>query len=683
MAHLYPDLVLSALMVGILYILSKRLRQVNSEHEESYVYISAGIIVLAVVSVLNLYEKNQLFSRVSFLSDSTFYQLVRWIGIVVGGTLILRGLSTWIPSVKAERESDKAEIRRLHLLRRVDQLILVESRLECVLQGTLDMIVEQYGLSGGAVLRYSNRQNRHYVNAGTVSIPYYAASMAHVTIDEEGWERHWEGMSAEQSGIFGQIPEQPGPPSLVIPIAVGGKPIAFILGWCNDDTLSREDRRCFKLVADVIGSKVEFDVAQIKVTFHEDRERWRKHLVETTSGKRSVREAFPALVKHVQEKMSIDQCSLILQDRGTSEITILTIGHSGTLVVEKGQDLAGIDPIFRQALEAKVATRVDWSKGSAWERSRTVRFSTLQSLMILPVSLEGRSVALLVGTLGSHTYNLREREYCEAAAGVLSDFIRKDLLRHRAANRDRQFASISAFSAGLSGVTDVASIHSATAQLLASALKADIVRVAGIHAHSAFRVSPAVVCKSFLGSAVSEILAALEDRERKAVRDGVADKADARNLLEELIPESASDLVRNGISASAHVPIVCHDRVVAIITVVDLQGVRNRDARALDTPYTAAVAQILRMKYEELALLDRVAERNSMLTIDGGADRPEGDLRSRVRSSLSGILGSVELLRAHGSEGSGDGDRYLSIIDKSAHRIAGYLQDAELTEVGR
>ncbi len=682
MAHLYPDLVLSVLMVGILYILSKRVKQVRSEHEDSYVYISAGMIVLAVVSVLNLFEKNQLFSRVSFLSDSTFYQLVCWIGIVVGGTLVLRGLSTWIPSVKAERENDKAEIRRLQLLRHVDQLILVESRLECILQGTLDMIVERFGMAGGAVLRYSSRQNRHYVNAGTVSIPYYATAMAHVTIDEEGWERHQEGLSAEQSGIFDQIPEQPGPPSLVIPVAVGGKPIAFILGWSNDDTLSREDRRCFKLVADVIGSKVELDVAQIRAKFHEDRERWRRHLVEATSGKRSLREAFPTLVRQVREKMSVDQCSLILQDRGTRAITILTIGHSGTLVVEKGQDLAQIDPIYRQALEAKVATHVDWSKASVWERSRAVRFSTLQSLMILPVLQEGRSVALLVGTLGSHAYNSREREYGEAAADVLTGFIRQDLLRLRAANRDRQFASVSVFSARLSGMTDPASIHRVTAQLLASVLKADIVRVAGIHAHDSSRTSPAVVCKSCFSSAVPEILAAVEDRERKAVRAGVSEKAGPRELLEELIPESASDLIRHRISASVHMPIVCCDRVVAIITVVDLQGVRNRDARALDTPFTAAVAQVLRMKHEELALMDRVAEGNNLLVVAGGADRQEGELRSRLRSS-SGILGPVEPLRAHGHEVSGNSDRYLSIIDKSAHRIAGYLQDAESTEVGR
>jgi len=58
----------------------------------------------------------------------------------------------------------------------------------------------------------------------------------------------------------------------------------------------------------------------------------------------------------------------------------------------------------------------------------------------------------------------------------------------------------------------------------------------------------------------------------------------------------------------------------------------------------------------------------------------KSDVKTRVRSSLTGILGSVEMIKSHPESTPEILDRYLSIIDQSARRINECLVDRAVAE---
>jgi hypothetical protein len=57
------------------------------------------------------------------------------------------------------------------------------------------------------------------------------------------------------------------------------------------------------------------------------------------------------------------------------------------------------------------------------------------------------------------------------------------------------------------------------------------------------------------------------------------------------------------------------------------------------------------------------------------ATLPDPVLKGRIRSSLSSILGSVEMIKSHNPNTDASLDRYLSIIDRSAQRINDYFAE--------
>ena len=93
------------------------------------------------------------------------------------------------------------------------------------------------------------------------------------------------------------------------------------------------------------------------------------------------------------------------------------------------------------------------------------------------------------------------------------------------------------------------------------------------------------------------------------------------------------------------------------------------------TAVAAVIAVALQLGRRE-PKSDAVAER---IQAAKGQTGDGARARSRIKSSLSGILGSLELLKTSDKPTEENLDRCLSIIDKSARRISEYVS-AEASE---
>ncbi|UCD18193.1 MAG: hypothetical protein JSV44_04580, partial [Candidatus Zixiibacteriota bacterium] len=98
MSQLIFDLFFAVTFVLLLYLLAKIRERIFIENKVSYRYALSGVFVFCVVSVLQLAGHQGLFDLIPLLSEPIYLEVIKIIGIIAGITLLVAGVSVWIPS---------------------------------------------------------------------------------------------------------------------------------------------------------------------------------------------------------------------------------------------------------------------------------------------------------------------------------------------------------------------------------------------------------------------------------------------------------------------------------------------------------------------------------------------------------------------------------------------------------
>ena len=117
-------------------------KQIKTVSTRSYDNIAGGLVVLVIAAVARIYHATGLLESVPFLSETVFFDLAYWIGVITGATLVISGVADWLPLARDYRRYHRSRIEHLDLLRKVEQLVGVENRVETVLSTTLQYMVE-------------------------------------------------------------------------------------------------------------------------------------------------------------------------------------------------------------------------------------------------------------------------------------------------------------------------------------------------------------------------------------------------------------------------------------------------------------------------------------------------------------------------------------------------------------
>ncbi|MEW5993536.1 MAG: GAF domain-containing protein, partial [Candidatus Zixiibacteriota bacterium] len=129
------------------------------------------------------------------------------------------------------------------------------------------------------------------------------------------------------------------------------------------------------------------------------------------------------------------------------------------------------------------------------------------------------------------------------------------------------------------------------------------------------------------------------------------------------------------------VPLTIGEEVMAVISLAELRHWSRSRYTPADLAFVSTVAAALSLAMQAV-LSGRSRGVLPTGTEDRFADTSPSDMsmRGRVRSSLSSILGSVELIRHRQPVSDRDLDRYLTIIDRSAQRICDLVREKPGTE---
>ncbi|MBU0984472.1 MAG: hypothetical protein KKA42_11415, partial [candidate division Zixibacteria bacterium] len=211
-------------------------KQISAESVATYNEIGGGLVILALVMLGRVYGDLGVFSSVPFLSDPVFYDLISWIGIITGSLLVVTGVSNWLPLARHHRKFNEARIRRLELLRRVEQLVRVETRLDQILTTTADYLVTYFDFADVAVAKYSVNRRRLYPVATTNQRRISTDQLAALQVDSERIQRYAAGRRANLTAALSGYPREADNPYLLLSVDVDRWPVAFFLLWRKPET---------------------------------------------------------------------------------------------------------------------------------------------------------------------------------------------------------------------------------------------------------------------------------------------------------------------------------------------------------------------------------------------------------------------------------------------------------------
>ena len=641
-------------------------KQIKTVSTRSYDNIAGGLVVLAIAAVARLYHATGLLESVPFLSEMVFFDLVYWIGIITGATFVISGVADWLPLARDHRRYHRSRIQHLDLLRKVEQLVGVESRIEKVLSATLQYMSEQMSFSAGAVFKCSYSRRLLSLEATTGEFPIDPRTLNQVELSPAAiWSNHRE-IGPDPSAVLSNLPQELGRPLVTLPVVVRRRPVGFFLLWGDSiEGIIPDDLLTLRLVTEVIARKIERDRLMLLHRAEDRRWAWRDRLEATIGQGGDTRQRFTVLAKSLADQVSFDQASLMVIDRNTTSARRYSCGTSGRVLVEAGLPWPPSGRLVTTAVETgQLMAYHDLDDKHQPDPAEIVVGDTVRSLMVIPFSDGERLMSVLIlASRQRATFSPMIQRQMRSLTSLVNSVARPEVesgLRREENLRLQKLRRL--WTLAQTEAQREAMLEQA-AMAISDETGADLVRVSLLDETGSFLESQALItagAQAEIVPANGQMILSLMPLHEQAMNAGqpvVLDESTVETVMSGIERRQALvDSVRSVLLA----PLMHADRVVGIISIGSFAGT------SLDQTGQTFVMAVA----DQLAVaMDRSGQQ--MVPSDIGVpDTFERRTKSRVRSSLTGIMGSVELLRSHSALADDKGfDRYLSIIDRSARQI--------------
>lgn len=638
--------------LGALVLVSRLERQISSVNRHSYRQIAGGLSLLAVVSLAALYRELGMFGHMPFLSEALFFDLVNWTFAITGSIFVLSGVSYWLPLARKQREVSQSVIKKLGLLKRLEQLLGVETRLDQILTTSVDYMVDHFSMNCGAVYKYDSEKKQLCYLAGTYQTP---SAVKQYCPSSERLEQYAAGHRINLSRLLADLPEGVAAPASVLPLIAERRPVGLFVLWGGEKTeSSSEDELTLRLAIAAIARKVSTDLLAREYESGSQKQAWKQRLEIIVGGARTAREAFSPFVQGLGQRVPVDFAALAILSEEAGRMRRLSLGPGGRVLVESDLPIPSTAALTSEAYrEGEMVIENDLSSGREISFGEIVTDGQVRSLVAFPVLREGRSTAVLtLAACQAEAYRAWELRDLEAVLPVLDRLVCDDLARREIRRRDRRLTRLSRLVRETSVVDEMNQTFAATADLISEETGADIVRISTPNTEGAFLKSRTLVLsRSFetIVPANGELIVSLMPVHEQVLNNGQAMLSGSRRTGTSLVEFERQQVFAAGVKSAMMVPVSVAGEVAAIISIASMHESRelHRDSGALSFVESAArclAASIQRLRAaapvpsKELTWADRdivagvseAIERRWTAVFDG-----DDEMISRYRAAIA------------------------------------------------
>ncbi len=646
--------------------------QIKTDNAESYDNVAGGLVILALTALARVYFMLGLFDGVPFLSEPVFFDLAYWICIITGATFVISGVANWLPLARYHRKFNQGKIRNLDLLRKIEQLIGAGARLDSVLAHSLEYMTGRMSFTSGAVFKCSPSTGQLSVTATTGQLPFPADLLQQIRL--KGIEGS-QPLSRPDDGLGRSrilFPQGQTGPQVTLPILVSNRPVGYFLFWDDrSEEIDSDDMLTLRLAIDAIARKIDMDRMTLRQQSEAGRFRFRQRLQRAVIRERGTKEKFAVLARGLVERGEFDYVSLSILESTTNRIRRFSCGPEARILVEPGLPLPDSNSLTAAAYYAdREVCHQSLTSDKQPGPDEIVTARRVSSLMALPLPVGGEyRVVLTLASEVPSAFGREVRDDLRSLNGLVAEVAWPETARLMVGRETRRLKELSRFCSVVSDGESQRSAIEMAARMISDELDAGLVRISRLDETGSFLESLALVSETPMTEMVpanGQMIISLMPLHEQVLKTGnqlmIDRKVEASRMPEIEARQAFTDTARTALL----VPILAGSKAVGVISIADF-----------DRRLVPALERGSRLFIQTVARLLSLAVGRPEVAAGPPAEYRPGEvpasgreIRTQVKSSLTGILGSVEMLRSNPASPADENlERYLSIIDRSARRI--------------
>ena len=557
----------------------------------------------------------------------------------------------------------------------------VEKRVPVILSRALQYMVDHFDLQQGAVFACSRRSRRPVflgaAGSGTASEADLRRIAFHEDIDVQFPDRAVTGRP--EGGV--EVPDGMSDPDLTLPVVIDGRTAVRFLLWHDRATLLDDaDRLNLKIAADVISRQIQLCRAQLREAYLKRRGDWLDSLssVIGDAGK-PMKENISRIARWLSEMLPVDLMSFTIMYDGKTT-NRFSVGEDGSVLSLKRVDMLSHEAFLKHVADhGEVLVLNDIQAKTSVPVDNWILSSGMRSLAALSVGCNpGPQGMVLVASRQAGSFGHRDTALLTSAAPLLDYLASREIGRHRSAVAERRTVATNRFLEECGSTHDLQDIFRSAATMLSRELRTSLVRVATYEYDGAFLKSRALAHVRPIEGLTPEnghMILSLMPYHSLVRETGRLMVINQEQMGKRMSEAETRQVCCPGMQSALLVPVTVGQETLAVISLGEMRRWSRYQYEPADILLVSSVAAGLALAIQ-LALGRRRQDRSTrrqekVQPLASG----NATLRGQVKSSLSSILGSIEMIKAHSGEADGGLDRYLSIIDRSAQRINGYFTE--------
>jgi transcriptional regulator with GAF, ATPase, and Fis domain len=558
-------------------ILVRRYRaQLGAESPEGFKYFSAGLSLLTLAALAKLFYTEGLLKPVPFISDSMFFDLVYWISVMAGGSMVINGASNWLPLTRRRNQSGSGRSRHSDLLRQVQQLVGVESRIDTVLSNTLLYMKEQMALSYGAVFKYSHNDDQIHLAATTTDFPLESEELEEVVAVRFAERRPEEKAFDLERCLVDCLPSELKKPAAVILIEVRGYIAGSFVLWNREGQIDADERQNLQLAADIIAHKIDRDRLLIARQSDQRRMEWLASLETSVCCAQSSRRKVAAFAQGLHEMVPYDTLAVTIVPGAGRRMIRYTTASIGSILMERTVETPLSSALTAPAYcDGQTVVFGDLGVDQQPDYREIIPATPVRSLIAIPVRVAGDiRVVLTLASDRRDFYDRPKQGLLEMLRPLVVQTVQADVMDMISRRELSRLEKLSRIAALTTEADTPQALVNSVACLAVEETGADIVRVARLDETGLFLESQALV--SSVGQAGTvpadgQMILALMPLHDRAVQAGqtaivLTQGEDGLSAME------AHQIFSTDVQQAMIVPLMHNGRAVGVITAASLSA---------------------------------------------------------------------------------------------------------------
>lgn len=645
------------------FLLGRIKERAFNDNKESYRYTVSGITVLLVVSLIRLFKHQHMFDSMPFLSETVYQNLIEAIGIIAGITLMIAGVSIWLPvRMRGDRKAGQ-EVQWYAALLKIEREILETEKLDRLFESIPKLVCGSFGFDSSAVFRLHRKSNRYICTNRYNFVPGTAEYIKGSKIESPARPEAIDNLKRTLKSSYS------------IYLNVNNETTAVIFFWKDEPTeISPDARVMLERIGEIFSHRLTGQLIAEKQDYFE--KNWKyvlnaRRVIANRSDIKGNIHNFQALFR---DAVGSEYLSLAVHDRFRKNMKRYTAGADRRILLESGAGL----PVENTQIDTVIASRkyllIPDVTASSGEKIDSLFLSCGQrSLIAVPIMNHGRVTGVL--TLGHPRrgyFNRRALIRAEMMAIALAPALESEISRRAIFERERFLGALAAFDTTAEECPDIKSLVKSAADLLMENIQTTMIRVTTMdreRSHLITRHLKTIRPFNHINTEKTGISKELTPWHQMVLQENRLLLINQNDSESSMSTSEASALVFDGMKSALIVPIVTSGITYGLITLGEM---RNWNRFAYDSAtilfckaIAAKVATGIKTLQMSLAITRLKPEQISHIP----DSPPRENVLQELKTPVSRIQGSVELLRSKGKPFDEDSEKLVSRIHDSAERL--------------